>query len=100
MHQVCSESGGLRGNIGLEVTGILGVGSIGSSGNIGTIEDLVSGEIVNLVSHTRVEVGNSINEHLDDLIEELVFLITSSLFGSPSFTLSVKIINGVVKGIG
>jgi len=92
--------GGFGGNVGSDVTGILGVGSIGSSGNVGVIENLVSGEIVNLVLHSGVEVGNFVDEHLDNLVEEGIFLVSSGLFSSPSFSLGVKLVNGVVKSRG
>jgi len=74
--------------------------SVGSSGDVGVVEDVVGGEVVNLVFHASIEAGDSVDEHLDDLVEDLVFLVASRLFGSPELTLGVEVIDGVVKGRG
>jgi len=70
---------------------------VGSSGDIRTVEDLVSGEIVNLVLHSGVKGGDSVDEHLDDVVENLVFFLSSGLLSSVIFSEDVKVVDGVVQ---
>jgi len=94
-----SESGsGFVGNVGSEVIVILGPGLVGSSGDLGVIEGLVGGEVVNLVLHTGIETGNSGDEHLDDVVQDSVLLLSSEPLGFVFFSLNLKSVDGVVEG--
>lgn len=86
------------GNVRGELIVILGVGFVGSSVDLGVVENLVGSEVVNLVLHTSIKTGNSINEHLDDLVEDLILVFSSELLGSIVSSDNVEVIDGVVKG--
>lgn len=88
--------GGFLSDVGSQFIVVLGIGIVGSSFDIRAIENLVSGEIVDLVLHTGIKTRNSTDEHLDDVIEDSVFFLTSVLFRFVFSSLNVKGIDGVV----
>jgi len=61
---------------------------------------LISGEIVDLVLHVGVKTGDSVDEHLDDVVKNLVLFLSSGLLSSVSFSEEVEVVDGVVQGVG
>jgi len=56
------------GDVGSEFSGVLGVSGISRSGDIGILEFSIILMVVDLVSQTGIDNGDSVNEHFNTLV--------------------------------
>lgn len=93
-----SSQSGFSVKVLLQSSGISVDGSINRSGDSGVIENSIDGEVVDLISDSSIDGLDSLNEDSDDLIEDLVLLLSSGLLLGVPLSLLLSGMESVIEG--